>query len=267
MQTQIARVVIISSLELMQDIWPSRDNISEESACSRFGGSSDIETEVTIIEHTHADWVGESQVDFRWSDNEEDDTVDSRTTVIHAKGRAEAIDCYRRKIIEGQSHNTAGPHVGARRHHDMSRSVSFNETVIYVEPKVLHACQGLFSLVGASFESKANGCSNFDTTANSFCHTNSSRRTQGVSAHIDQIRKWHGQVAHSDFLLSKCEGETKRHPSIPHRSCLPVIPISSLSFACCQSVCAVSDSTHMHDSTGILSVTRDVPLRQYYCDC
>ena len=190
----------LPSLELMQDIWPSRDNISEEAACSRFGGSSDIETEVTIIEHTHADWVGESQVDFRWSDEEEDNTVDSRTTVIHAKGRAEAIDCYRRKIIEGQAYNKVGSNVIAPRYMNQ-RSVSFNEAVIYVEPKVLHACRGLFSLSGASFESKANGCSNFDTKANSFCHTNSSRRTQGVSAHIDQIRNWHGQVAHSDFLL------------------------------------------------------------------
>jgi hypothetical protein len=147
------------------------------------------------------------------------------------------------------------------------RSVSFNEAVIYVEPKVLHACRGLFSLSGASFESKANGCSNFDTKANSFCHTNSSRRTQGVSAHIDQIRNCHGQVAHSDFLLSKCEGETKCPQSIPHRHRLPVIPISSPSFACCQSVCVVSDITHMHDPSDILSVKRDLLLRPYYCDC
>ena len=134
----------------MQDIWPARDQISQGFACSRFGGSSDIETEVTIIEHTHADWVRESQTDFRWSDEEDDVTVDSRTTVIHAKGRAEAIDCYGRKIIEGQARNKVGSNVIALGYMNQT-SVSFNEAVICVEPKVLHACQGFFCLFGVIF--------------------------------------------------------------------------------------------------------------------
>ena len=87
--------------------------------------------------------LGKVKPMFRWSDEQEDVTVDSRTTVIHAKGRAEAIDCYRRKIIEGQAHNKPGSNVIAPRYMNQ-RSVSFSEAVIYVEPKVLHACRVCF---------------------------------------------------------------------------------------------------------------------------
>ena len=55
-------------LELMEDIWPSQDNISEEAACVEFGGSTDIQTDVTIIAHTHSDWVGPQT--SSWSDED-----------------------------------------------------------------------------------------------------------------------------------------------------------------------------------------------------
>ena len=58
----------LPGLELMEDIWPSRDGISETSACVKFGGSADIQTDITILAHTHTDWVGPQEVS--WADED-----------------------------------------------------------------------------------------------------------------------------------------------------------------------------------------------------
>ena len=52
----------------MEDIWPSRDGISEVAACVKFGVSADIQTDVTIVAHTRADWVGPQELS--WADED-----------------------------------------------------------------------------------------------------------------------------------------------------------------------------------------------------
>ena len=43
----------LPDLEVLENMWPCRDQISKtKSACSRFGGSTDIRTDVVLLAHT-----------------------------------------------------------------------------------------------------------------------------------------------------------------------------------------------------------------------
>ena len=125
--------------EVMQDIWPSKDGISEESACSRFGGAADIITEVMLLPHTRSAWVGISSAQ-RWCDEEDEDEcgTDSdkgRTTIEHSQSRTDQIHEYRCRILNQQSHKHTQGITKTRRRNPI---VAFHDIVDYVEPSVLH---------------------------------------------------------------------------------------------------------------------------------
>ena len=109
-----------------------------------------------------------------------------------------------------------------------------------MEPKVLHACEGVCSLSGASFGSNTHVVSSLDAGAKRPCCIHSFCLATWANARMDQRRhqfgQRHGLIAHRDFILSGCEGETKSLPSIPHRPRSRAPPFQ-LPDICAGSVC------------------------------
>ena len=196
----------LPGLELMQDIWPSRDGISEESACSRFGGAADILTEITLLPHTRSAWVGAPSA-HRWCDEDMEDLCvadgnRSRTTIEHSQSRAAKIHEYRSRILSKQSHKQGR---GATNPSSQESFVSFRDVVDYVEPKLLHVrCRHkLFTCasVGSKVSLSANGEGAIPTCVNNDQHSRRAYLRCGFSRadHFDAAR----------------EGETKNCLSLP----------------------------------------------------
>ena len=147
---EIARRVTrrLPDLEVIEDIWPYRDQISEMSACGRFGGSTDIRTDVVLLAHTHSEWVGRPVNSWadEGSDIEEDSKLDE-VRITHKPNRAATLHTQRQKIIaryiERQNiENQSSPVTPLTK----SSTVSFNRVVVYVEPCPLHVCHSLNSI-------------------------------------------------------------------------------------------------------------------------
>ena len=132
----------------MEDIWPCRDQISEMSACGRFGGSTDIRTDVVLLAHTRSDWVG-CPVNS-WADEGSDNDVDLKSDevrITHKPSRAAVIHTQRQRIIarDNERQNTEKQGVSFTPL-TKSSTVSFNRVVAYVEPCPLHACRSSNSI-------------------------------------------------------------------------------------------------------------------------
>ena len=118
------------------------------SACGRFGGSTDIRTDVVLLAHTRSDWVG-CPVNS-WADEDLDNDLNPKSNevrITHKPSRAAALHTQRqeimarykeRQIIENQ--NVA--HLPFTK----ERTVSFNRVVVYVEPCPLHVHRSLNSV-------------------------------------------------------------------------------------------------------------------------
>ena len=126
----------LPDVEEMEDIWPCRDQISEMSACGRFGGSTDIRTDVVLLAHTRSDWV-RSPVNS-WADEDSDNDVDLKSDevrITHKPSRAAALHTQRQKImaryIERQNIENQS---ASFKPLTKSSTMSFNRVVVYVEP-------------------------------------------------------------------------------------------------------------------------------------
>ena len=103
-----------------------------------------------MLEHICSEWVGESQSSNFSRGDGEIEASNPNVTVTQLKSRTAVIIAYGKRVIQEHFYSN----VAARNllPQGMSqRVVSFSEAVVHVELCVLHACQVLFALSGASF--------------------------------------------------------------------------------------------------------------------
>ena len=230
----------------MEDIWPSRDGISETSACVKFGGSADIQTDVTILAHTHTDWVGPQATS--WADEDEVcevNSIESKTSVTHAAHRVVVIDTYRQRVLQEQ-HKYNHITVACVAKEESDRSVSFDNTVLYVEPYSLHAFRFLGSFCRASVDSNSCGvvsASHFSVSGES---ANDDQRPQRTCARLHATRTDHFDAAREGetLNLSYIPPSVRSHVLPAYDSCLSVIVSScaSHSVRCTCARCSLSST-------------------------